>query len=243
MVEYLDPEIAGEGQSANNWAPGAWTSAPDAADEEYQPDIEPPHIPDYAALKKHKHYRQYFRPWRRVPFPAWLYHPTLEARIVKSVEEVQKLGPEWSPTPPNVKRIDMTGKSLPVKSDTQRLAETIAASLPAGQRAATIDPNMIAAIVAAVMAALTQSKPADPDPESLMPEDDRITAKDYAERFVKSDGMRQLVEDGPKGSPPVREHNPQDDIERKALLELAEKEGVKVDLRWGNKRIKEALGI
>ena len=63
-VEYLDPEIANEGQSANNWTPGDWTNTPNPGDEEWQPDMEPPHVNDYAALKKHKDYRQYFRPYR-----------------------------------------------------------------------------------------------------------------------------------------------------------------------------------
>ena len=120
MVDYLDPEIAGEGQSCNNWVPGAWTNAPAVSEDEYQPDIEPPHIPDYAMLKKHKHYRQYFRPYRYHPFPAFMYGPNGAEKIVKTREEVIALGPDWSPTPPaeRQKKIDMTGKSLPVKSDT-----------------------------------------------------------------------------------------------------------------------------
>jgi hypothetical protein len=212
MVEYLDPEIANEGQSVNNWQPGAWTNAPATSDEEYQPDIEPPHIQDYAAFKKHKHYRQYFRAYRYVPFPAWMYHATQEPKLVKSKEEVAALGPEWSPTPLKP-RIDMTGKSLPVKSETQRLAEVVATALAAKQGTAPIDATAIAAIVAAVMAALpqgTQQKPAEPDLESLMPPLD-ATADET--------------------------------IERKALLELAEKEGIKVDGRWSNQRIKKELGL
>ena len=52
MVEYLDPSIAGEGFHAEKHNPGAWMDAPDASAEEWQPDIEPPHINDYAAFKK-----------------------------------------------------------------------------------------------------------------------------------------------------------------------------------------------
>lgn len=221
-VEYLDPEIANEGESANNWAPGAWTNAVPTSDDEWQPDIEPPHIPDYSAFKKHKHYRQYFRPHKYVPFPAWMYHATQEAKIVKSVEEVQALGPEWS-REPIVRKMDMTGKSLPVKSETQRLAEVVAQALASKQGTAPIDANAIAAVVAAVMSAMqpaTPQKPAKvaaPDPEALMPSGGTVLAADVPE-----------VDEG---------------IERKALLELAEKEGVKVDGRWSNKRIREALGI
>ncbi len=215
MVEYLDPAIAGEGIHVDAWKPGGWTDAPDGENIEWQPDIEPPHINDYAAFKTHKHYGQYFRPHRYRPFPAWVYHPTLEPKIVKSKEEVEALGPEWSPTPPPKRPIDMTGKSLPVKSDTQRLAEVIQASL--GQRqGAAVDPNMIGAIVAAVMAAVeaksgAAASAADPDPASLMP----------------SQGVQ----------------SPDDGIERQALIELADKEGIKIDKRWSTVKIKEALGL
>src|ERR1700733_1606451 len=95
-IEYLDPEIANEGISVNNWSPGAWTNAPAAEGEEYQPDVEPPHNNDYAALKKHKHYKQYFRPYRYQPFPAFVYHQTLGSKVVKTKEEAIALGPEWT---------------------------------------------------------------------------------------------------------------------------------------------------
>jgi hypothetical protein len=203
-----------EGTSANDWTPGAWANTPNIADDEWQPDIEPPHINDYAAFKKHKHYGKYFRPYRYTPFPAWMYHATLEPKIVKSKEEVLALGPEWSPVP-NKPRVDMTGKSLPVKSDTQRLAETIALALPRGAAAAApIDATMIASIVAAVVAAMPQMQPAAipaaPSPDDLMP---------------------------------PREPTASEDVERSALLELAAKENIKVDGRWSNERIKKELGL
>ena len=224
-VEYLDPSIANEGISANNWAPGEWTNAPNAADEEWQPDIDPPHINDYAAFKKHKHYRQYFRPYRYVPFPAWMYHKTLEPKIVKSKEEVIALGPEWSPVPLKP-RIDMTGKSLPVKNDTQKLTEALVAGLlkQPGQPAAggTVDAASIAAIVAAVMAAMPQAQPAGVAPAALDPA-----------KMMPADAETAKAEGGnPEG----------ESVERKALMELAEKEGIKVDGRWSNQRIKKELG-
>jgi hypothetical protein len=205
-VVYLDAEIAGEGESANNWAPGAWTNAP-ATEDEYQPDIEPPHVNDYAAFKKHKHYRQYFRPYRYHPFPAFLYHPTLGEKIVKTKEEVFALGPEWSPIPIRP-RVDMTGKSLPVKNDTQRLTEALVAGM-AGKKDAG-DPATIAAIVAAVVGAMQQPQKAaqEPEPAALTP-DTQVSSE----------------------------------TERTALLELADKEGIKVDGRWSNERLKKELGL
>lgn len=236
-VEYLDPEIANEGQSANNWAPGDWTNSPNPGDEEWQPDMEPPHVNDYAALKKHKHYRKYFQPYRYVAFPAWIYHPDHEPKLIAArgpdgqinaelcKAEVAKLGPGWSPTPPAKKRLDMTGKSHPVKSDTQRLTEALVAGLTDKQGTPPSDPNQIAAIVAAVMAAVnSQPKPqprrAAPEPEDLMP--------------IEAEAATEAPAPSPTASP---------DVERAALLELAEKNGVEIDKRWGNERIKKVLNL
>jgi hypothetical protein len=199
-----------EGISANDWTPGSWATVSNPDDDEWQPDIEPPHINDYAAFKKHKHYGKYFRPYRYQPFPAWIYHKTLEPRLVKSKEEVLALGPEWSPIP-NKTRVDMTGKSSPVKSETQRLAEVVSQAVATRQGTGSqIDATAIASIVAAVLAA-TQGAPKEATSTS---QDDVIIASD-----------------------------PAADVERDALLELAEKEGVKVDKRWGNDRIKKELGL
>lgn len=211
-IEYLDPEIANDGQSANNWQPGAWTNTPATSDEEYQPEFEPPHINDYAAFKKHKHYKQYFRPYRYQPFPAWMYHPTQEPRIVKSKDEVIALGQEWSPQPLK-RRADMTGKSLPVKSETQRLAEVVAQALASQQGNKPVDSNAIAAIVAAVVAAIPRG----------------------ADTAPVSPGKSEVAPETPEV--------PSEDDERKALLELAEKEGVKTDKRWSNARLKKELGL
>lgn len=207
-----------EGISANDWAPGAWTNTPAASDEEYQPDIEPPHINDYAGFKKHKHYRQYFRPHRYVAFPAWVYHKTLEPKLIDKrnkdgttdqeacKKEVMALGPEWGPVPTKP-RLDMTGKSSPVKSETQRLAEVVAQGI-AQRGSAPIDANAIAAIVSAVLAA-TQGQPASTP-------------------AVQADAAKA---------------EPSEDVERSALIELAAKDGVKIDKRWSNARIKTELGI
>jgi len=211
-VEYLDPEIANEGHSANSWSPGVWSNTPNYAEEEWQPDIEPPHINDYAAFKKHKHYGKYFRPYRYTPFPAWMYHAKLEPKIVKSREDVLALGSEWSPTP-NKPRIDMTGKSLPVKSETQRLAEVVAQALDAKHTGSGgIDATAIGAVVAAVMAAMQQNQPA-----------------------VTPVAAESLPASDVEGAEPT--------VERAALIELAINEGVKIDKRWGNDRIKKELGL
>src|ERR1700757_4252043 len=85
-----------EGESANNWTPGSWANTSVTSEDDWQPDIDPPRINDYAAFKKHKHYGKYFRPYRYTPFPATVYHPTLGKTDVKSKEEVIELGPQWT---------------------------------------------------------------------------------------------------------------------------------------------------
>lgn len=183
-VEYLDPEIAGEGFHAEKHNPGAWMDAPDLDSEEWQPDIEPPHVNDYAALKKHKHYKQYFKPHVYRPFPAFMYHATLGEKIVKNRNEAVALGPEWSPTPIKV-RIDMTGKSLPVKTETQKLAETVASALAA--KTGGGDTASITATVAAVMAAVAAAG-ALPKTEASPEDEERQALFDLAkERDIKID--------------------------------------------------------
>jgi hypothetical protein len=217
MAEELNEALL-EGVHVDKWSPGSWANAP-GDDEEWQPDVEPPHITDYAAFKKHKHYGKYFKPYRYRPFPAWMYHATLEPKEVKSREEVVALGPEWSPSPPNVKRIDMTGKALQGKSETQRLGEVMAAAMTQKQQGSNgFDPTAIAAVVAAVMAALGKTEPAQASP---------------AQEPAASEG--ELFAGGAQTSDA--------DVERAALIELAEKDGVKIDKRWSNDRIKKELGL
>jgi hypothetical protein len=217
MSEELNEALT-EGIHVDKWSPGDWATTPNYADDEWQPDIDPPRINDYAAFKKHKHYGQYFRAHRYQAFPAWVYHKTLEPKIVNSKEEVLALGPEWSPTP-NKPRIDMTGKSLPVKTETQVLGEVIARTMASKQQGSgAVDPATIAAIVAAVMASFPQNNP---------------TPAQKAAAIVALDEV---------GSP-EEVFSAFKDIERDALIELAETNNVKVDKRWSNDRIKKELGL
>lgn len=217
MAEELNEALL-EGVHVDKWSPGAWTNNP-GDDEEWQPDVEPPHITDYSAFKKHKHYGKYFKPYRYRPFPAWMYHATLEPKEVKNREEVVALGPEWSPTPPNVKRIDWTGKSVPGKSQTEQLGEIIAKSMT-GKQSGGVDAAAIAATVAAVMAAMGQIRPvqaAAPAQEPIAPEGELFETEEELTVDAKT--------------------------ERVALLELAAKDDIEIDKRWSNKRIKKELGL
>ena len=68
MVEYLDPEIAGEGLSAE----AAW-----------QPFVSAPVIPTYKGIASiAKYFWQYSgTPYKHKNFPCWLYHPTKKAAL------------------------------------------------------------------------------------------------------------------------------------------------------------------
>lgn len=62
-----------------------------------------------------------------VPYPAWRYHSTQEARIVASEEEDKALGPEWHKSPALV-------KAAPSKKEggsLADLAEELGATKPA----------------------------------------------------------------------------------------------------------------
>lgn len=268
MPEYLDPEIAGEGTHADAPIPG-WMTSVEESDLEWQPPLDPPHINDYAAFKTHKRWGKYFRPWRYQAFPAFMYHMQLGSKVVKNKEEALALGPEWTSYVPiwfhpmhgrkvvtskelfltregnHVVELspgwapgkfsetakvweagrDMGAKSLPVKSDTQRLTEALVAGLT--DKKADADPASIAAIVAAVMAAV------------------------QGQGIIKNKGDIGPVEIQLDDGTIVRGGNDPEDgdvklaqsLERSALLELAEKEGVKVDGRWSNERLKKELGL
>jgi hypothetical protein len=80
QVGVLDPEIAGEGQKVIldsgeqvNWSP---------------PPVKPA-IPDWTQIKS---IQRYFNRTNYPVFPAWLYHPTEEPRIVKNADEAAQLG-------------------------------------------------------------------------------------------------------------------------------------------------------
>lgn len=246
MVDHIGADLARElgwtqpGASATNWTPGEWTNAPgldENGEEEYQPELPEPHIPTYDHLKKHKHYGQYFRPHRYRPFPAWMYHRTQPAKLVRSKEDVVALGPEWSEKPFEIKP-DMTGKALPVETDMQRMTRVMMEMLsrqngtPLPQGGA-IDPNMIAGIVAAVMAATQAQTPA-------------ARSESLAEPPAWTDpaplDIDPIEESVAEASAPEVD-TAREEIERRALIELAEKEGIKIDRRWNNDNLKKALGL
>lgn len=228
-IEYLDPEIANEGQSVNNWTPGEWVNVvPEEGD--WRPSVPNKFVPSYDQLREHKHYGRYFAPHIFRPFPAWMYHPTLPSKIVKTKEEVIALGPEWATTPFAKSEPVMVGKSLPVKSEQSKLTEAISAAMLQQHKQVApgaIDPNLIAMVVAGVMQAMAKNQAPPMPTETPNKETGPTVAEVLARKEPEEDGHD--ITDGA--------------VERAALIELAEKEGVKIDKRWSNDRMKEALGL
>lgn len=79
-VGYLDPEIAGEGQKVilSDGTVETWNAPPPK-----------PVMPDWSQIKS---IARYFNRQGYQVYPAWLYHPTEEPRLVKNADEAAELG-------------------------------------------------------------------------------------------------------------------------------------------------------
>lgn len=79
-VGYLDPEIAGEGQKV---------ILSDGTVETWNAPAPKPVMPDWSQIKS---IARYFNRTGYAVYPAWLYHPTEEPRLVKNADEAAELG-------------------------------------------------------------------------------------------------------------------------------------------------------
>lgn len=79
-VGYLAPEIAGEGERV---------IMSDGEVVNFLPPPAKPVMPDWSGIKS---IRRYFGAYIHRPYPAWLYHPTEEPRLVKNETEAAALG-------------------------------------------------------------------------------------------------------------------------------------------------------
>lgn len=81
QVGYLDPEIAGEGVKAVILSDGEQVT--------YEVPAAKPVMPDWSKIKTIAHY---FGRKGYAVYPAWLFHPTEPARLVKNADEASQLG-------------------------------------------------------------------------------------------------------------------------------------------------------
>lgn len=214
MPEYLDPEIANEGEAATMWHPGAG----------------PAPIPDMQKmLGNHKHYGRYFAPKVFAPFPSYIYHAIEGSKIVKTAKEAKEYGISYLIDPGGNHYIS-TGewKTYPVgkqKPNTSGAGKNVV-SAERAQGGASLE--IMAQILQqmqkgnAAPAALGEAVKADPD---------------YA-AFVEFKKWKAKQSDVKTADDPLELSD--NDVKSK-LIELAKENNIHVDKRWGLDRIKAAL--
>jgi hypothetical protein len=254
QVGVIDPEISGEGQKVEYNSAGEQVS--------WSPPPPQPVMPDWSRIKS---IARYFQPRTNIQsWPAWLYHPTEGARIVKNQHEAAELGvcyrkatddekgrygrdyvwdwredSLWRPTPYEAQRKFDPNNPGPGK--------TYVASPPSPRIAQN---DMIAALIPAVAAAVAQSlkasgptAPANVDPkqwEAFLQFQAWQKTKDVVETVVKEEEPREIDRrddtEPPDDEPALAALSPEQ--ERPLWLEEAERKGVKVDGRWSLARLK-----
>lgn len=210
-IEYLDPEIANEGQRA------------DAA---FVAPVRP-HVWDYAQLKEHPTYGKYFAPKAFSPWPAWIYnHKTGESKVVDNPMEASQHGVQfnrnlrhpdyqwtgdWQAEPPKDKAkpsINDTGKSVVTASAERATADSMTKILQ--QLVAGKSPD----VAPEISAAISQDQ----------------EYQDYL-AFKRAKAAASAE--------PVASISLPD--EKEILIGLAKEKNIHVDKRWGLDKIKSAL--
>lgn len=212
-IQYLDPEIANEGERA------------DAA---FVAPVRP-HVWDYAQLKEHPHYGQYFvpRPAASAPWPAWIYnHKTGESKIVKDAKEALQYGVgfnknlrhpdyewtgDWQAEPPKDSKpnIHDTGKTVVGVSAERSTADSmtkILQKLAEGKSGSDVSPAIAEAISA---------------------------DKDYQEYLAFKRARAAAQPEAGAETPTVDE--------KELLIGLAKEKEIHIDKRWSLERIKSEL--
>lgn len=238
MVDYLDPEIAGEGFAADSWTP----------------PIPEARIPDYKGIKKIAKYFPQFtgRPYVHQVFPCWLYHPTKPEILVhdiynsedpprlikKATEWAAELGCLYRNTTPAEReqgfpnqRWEYSGewRAKPFKAKHDMSNKTLVS--------AQANPNdAIAATVAAVLAQLGRANAPVGAPADMTADPKWIefqAFKAWSEQQEKGGG-----EEHP--TPTVGVANalqPASAMDKAKAIEEAEKRGVEIDRRWSADKI------
>lgn len=233
MVEYLDPEIAGEGVSADNW------TAP----------VPKAHLPSYEGIKAIQKYFPEFsgRPYQHQTFPCWLYHPGEEPRLIsdelryddqlrpvvirKASEIARELGCVYRNStveeraqgfPAARWEFDPGSKWRPFPHDVRfdpKKAPHKTVVLPQSQGSAgMVNADVIAATVAAVLAKTSETG--------------AVVDADRAEFEAFKAWKAQQASAAAEPPPQVNSLAPADETDRDAAIALAGERGVKIDKRW-----------
>ncbi|HLH92074.1 MAG TPA: hypothetical protein VKX28_26880 [Xanthobacteraceae bacterium] len=239
-IEYLDPEIANEGQRAD-MMPGVVDD-----DGAFQPMVEKPHIPTYEGIKSIKHLFPQFSnvPYRHKAFPAIFYHATEKPRLVRTPEAAAALGVTWNK---GEHRFDCAGewKAKPVVAPKPAHDGPGKSLMEAQQTRAQGQSELIGAVVAAVIAQMKNAPAAAPTAAAQIAAD-----PDYAEFLAFKawkNGERAPIAAATMDVAPavqLASDNPNkltEAEEREVLLEAAAERDIPVDDAWSLDRIKEAL--
>ena len=222
-VGYLAGDVAEEGQKVilDSGEQVSWTPPPVR-----------PSVPDMSQIKAIRHY--FGRAGHQV-YPAWLFHPTEKAVLVKDAKEAEKYGVRFrKATQEENERFGVTS-SWDFADDTKWRVKPLQArvvdpnNLETGKNyiAATTMPHiaqnaMIEALIPAVAAAVAKSlqssgpsAPANIDPKQW-------------ESFLAFQAFQKTTETVNALS---------DDVDRENLAAEAERKGIKVDKRWSMNRL------
>ena len=235
-VQYLDPEIANEGESVDAW----------------QPFVAKPVIPTYDGIKSIRHYFPQYSgiPYRHKAFPCFLYHKTKPA-VLASEEKARQLGVTWRKSTQDERARgfpesvwDYAGEWRAMPFDVKfNPADPGTGKLYVDNQKPAPTADLIAAIVAAVSAqfalkpvAANAAAPASGD-------------ADHAEFLKFKAWQAAQVPSGANAPHPEQVHHVvhdmlppmSDDEQRRLLIEAAKDRSIKIDNRWGLDRIKQEL--
>lgn len=243
-VGYLDPEIAGEGQKVilSDGEQVSWTPPPPQ-----------PVMPDWSRIKS---IARYFGRQGHQVYPAWLYHPTEEPRLVKNADEAGELGVcyrkattdergrygldavwdwkedcEWRPKPYGPPKFD------PLKLGTGKTY------MPAPANPVNAQNQLLEALIPAVAAAVAKSlnadgpgKPANIDSKQW---DDFLKFKAWQESSSAVSAV--AAEAGQASDQSANALDTSSEDEKASWITEAERKNVKIDKRWGLDRIKSEV--
>jgi hypothetical protein len=249
---FLDAEIANEGTKVilSDGEQISWTPPPVKAA-----------VPDWSQIKS---IARYFGRTGYQVYPAWLYHPTEEPRLVKDAEEASALGVMYRKSTPEENqafginaRWDWEADSqwrpkphAPPKFDPMNPGQgkeyVARAPSPIVAQNALLEA-MIPQVAAAVAAALKSTGPAAPatiDPAQwekfLQFQAWQKTAE--AVEAIKSDDGGELEASEPvTGTNPLNALSP--DEERRLYEDEGKRLGVKVDGRWSMERLRKEVAL
>jgi hypothetical protein len=244
-VGYLDPEVAGEGMKVImsggeqvNWSP---------------PPVAPV-MPDWSTIKSIRHY---FNRTGHQTYPAWLYHPTEQPRLVKNAQEAAELGvcyreasidergryglayvwdwqedSLWRPKPHGAIKFDPAnpgqGKFYVVTPPNPAIARN--------ELLAELVPA-VAAAVATALKATGSGAPANVDASDL-DEFLQFQAWKKAQGMIDAATGGDAAPAGEDDAPRESALNLSPEDERAAWVREAEAKGIKVDRRWSLDRLK-----